>query len=454
MQNLTSRAGKGSALTNNELDANWSAIKLAIDALQALVTPVQIPFSSVIKLDKSAKMASVVVNSPINFTLDPTGALDGVEVIVRVQADGASDVTVDPTFTAVGASTYDNTAGRVHYFSFWREYGDTCYGVTQGKLIDSIVPSLTAASIASASADTVNLTWSEAMSAAIAPASAFSIPGRVITAHTRVDANHTALTVSVPFVSTDTPQLSYTVPGSGPKMQDLAANAALPIVSTPITNNVLAPGQITVADTLSGGGNAVNLDSFDDWIYQSHQQYDADGLRKSFSPLGLGSATWTNYKPRDGTGTFPVDNGQVCSWSASTDGSTNSPSSLLISYPFADTSQSASWEVDADAALAQNTVRVGFVLRRYEYGNSSTLIGLKVTLSLSDGSAAPVVKTVQTTVADYGYFAGEFKVDYKAAHNGAKLHIKVEPLPSMVAANWAGSVLSALPQYVTFKANT
>lgn len=79
----------------------------------------------------------------------------------------------------------------------------------------------------------------------------------------------------------------------------------------------------------------------------------------------------------------------------------------------------------------QNTVRVSFCIRRYEFGDTSTQIGLRLVLTLSDGSTGPVTYDYTGTTGDYGYFGGQIKIDYKPTSSGT-LTISCEEAPSMI----------------------
>jgi hypothetical protein len=77
------------------------------------------------------------------------------------------------------------------------------------------------------------------MAATVAAASAFPIPGRIVSAHTYFDTDHTDLTVSPAFVAGDpSSTVSYVVPG-GIKQRDLANNNVSAFSNKPITNNVV-----------------------------------------------------------------------------------------------------------------------------------------------------------------------------------------------------------------------
>lgn len=80
----------------------------------------------------------------------------------------------------------------------------------------------------------------------------------------------------------------------------------------------------------------------------------------------------------------------------------------------------------------QNTVRVSFCHRRYEWGNSSSPIGLSLVLTLSDGSVSPVIYNLSGTVGDYGFYGAQIKVDYKPNSTGTLL-ISCRELSSMIS---------------------
>ena len=102
-----------------------------------------------------------------------------------------------------------------------------------------MAPTCLSAAVSNDDPTKVRLTWSEAMAATVAAASAFSSAGRLSLFILTFDTDHTDLTVSPPYAAGDPAStVSYVVPG-GIKQRDLANNNVAAFSGKPITNNVI-----------------------------------------------------------------------------------------------------------------------------------------------------------------------------------------------------------------------
>ena len=103
-------------------------------------------------------------------------------------------------------------------------------------------PTLSSAAVANSTPSRIDLTWSKSMNSTIPAASTFAVnAGHALTAHTYVDATHTYLTTSTPFILGETKTLSYTPSGTNDE-QDANGNKVLTFSGFAITDNVLGTG--------------------------------------------------------------------------------------------------------------------------------------------------------------------------------------------------------------------
>lgn len=158
---------------------------------------------------------------------------------VEIIADGTHTIDIDTHWVNPLNFSFNTTSGQ-HNLLFFEYRNDAAYvyGVL-GQVLDVLAPTLLSAIVSNDDPTKVRLTWSEAMASTVAAASAFPIPGRIVSAHTYVDSDHTDLTVSPAFVAGDpSSTVGYVVPG-GVKQRDLANNNVSAFSGKPITNNVV-----------------------------------------------------------------------------------------------------------------------------------------------------------------------------------------------------------------------
>jgi hypothetical protein len=158
---------------------------------------------------------------------------------VEIIADGTHSVDIDTHWVNPLHFSFNTTSGQ-HNLLFFEYRNDAAYvyGVL-GQVLDVLAPTLLSAVVDIDNPTKVKLTWSEAMAATVAAASAFPVPGRTVSAHTYLDSDNTELTVSPAFVAGDpSTTVGYVVP-AGIKQRDLANNNVSAFSSFPITNNVV-----------------------------------------------------------------------------------------------------------------------------------------------------------------------------------------------------------------------
>jgi hypothetical protein len=304
---ITLRQTKGSALTIAELDGNFQDLDPRVTTAQATATaagtaastaqgtantaqttaaaaqvaaaaaqaaaagasgfPTSVAFNTSIPYTGYLKMPEQAVTAQYAFAPNPAGALDSTETIIGLIADG--NPAHIPTFAAsmnpVNNPQWVNTQGQVQTITTWRENGRYYYGIVPGPLIDTGVPTLSLIAVQNTDKNSVVLQWSENMDPAISAASAFAIPTKTISAHTRVDGIYTYLTVSPPVAYGESLTLNYTPPATN-KMRDLAGNLVASISSAAVQNYVL-PAASKVRMTALGAYVVESGDATAGWNY-------------------------------------------------------------------------------------------------------------------------------------------------------------------------------------------
>lgn len=105
-------------------------------------------------------------------------------------------------------------------------------------------PTLVSAVVANSTPTKIDLTWSEAMNASVLTSAAnFAVSsGHALTGHVNVDATHSQLTTSTPFVAGETKTLAYTASGTNDMKDTAGGNLVANFSGATITDNVSASG--------------------------------------------------------------------------------------------------------------------------------------------------------------------------------------------------------------------
>lgn len=112
-------------------------------------------------------------------------------------------------------------------------------------VVDSTAPTFSSAQVANATPAVVQITMSETLANSIPPNSAFSITenGSAKTVSSvSISGAVASVTCSAPFTNGTTIQVSYTQPGTDPRLQDAAGNPTATFGPSSVTNNVAAAG--------------------------------------------------------------------------------------------------------------------------------------------------------------------------------------------------------------------
>lgn len=156
---ITTRAAKGSALTHNELDTNFTELAAAV----ALLFPTAKAFDPAVTFASSHQMAQQTVTGVIAFSVNSAGATDGAQTTVDLIANGVNA----PTFTGLrefnSSSGYVNISGVRNSITFFRRSGVHWYSINQefGAPAEPVVPTVVLSLAAGATTTSSQvLTWS------------------------------------------------------------------------------------------------------------------------------------------------------------------------------------------------------------------------------------------------------------------------------------------------------
>ena len=251
----TTHTGKGSELSWEELDANWTTIAAAINFL----LPADVSFSTAIPFTGNIYMPQQTVASVLAFTV-AASPVKGSHTYLRLVADG----TNAPTFTGMkewgGSAGYDNRNGIVNELEFFYDGYDYWYYISQqvgATAVDSTAPTANSAAVANATPTVVNITMSEALDAAYVPAaSAFTVSGHTVSS-VAISGSTINVTVSAALTYGEARTVSYTQPGSN-QARDAAGNLLASFSSLSITNNrATVPGAPTIGTATAGNASAL-----------------------------------------------------------------------------------------------------------------------------------------------------------------------------------------------------
>lgn len=233
------------------------------------------------------------MTGPVAFTVDTSGALDDMGVVIGIAANGTNVPTFSADFHEDGTSsgyvnTGDNISGVINTLAVWREFGIYKYAwsqtvdLAQAYLPDAIKPTIASMAIGNATPTLVNVTMSEAIAGVLPAASAFTVTvngaGRTVNSVAGVDTTHFNLVLASAAVFGDVVLATYTKPGSNP-LKDNSGNEAD------------TQAGITVANNVSGSNVAVRFGSLTS-VTESGDgtagwNYTHDGTGSGFSGLGL-----------------------------------------------------------------------------------------------------------------------------------------------------------------------
>jgi lysophospholipase L1-like esterase len=190
------------------------------------------------------------------FTVGANGTITGT--VVLTPSDGGAGGTFAPTSVSISSGTPTAT----FTYTASSAGGKTISVANDGALsnpssitytaaaTDTTAPAFQSAVVTNASPSIITITMNEALAASTPPASAFAVPGgKTVTSVAAPSGQTIALTVSSPYVYGDTITVTYTQPGSNPRLQDAAGNATASFGPSSVTNNVAA----TANNALSNG---------------------------------------------------------------------------------------------------------------------------------------------------------------------------------------------------------
>lgn len=103
--------------------------------------------------------------------------------------------------------------------------------------VDTTAPAFSSAQVANATPTIIQVTMNETLANSVPPASAFTASGKTVTG-VSVAGTLVSVTVNSAYISTDTITISYTQPGSNPRLQDSTGNPTVTFGPSPVTNNV------------------------------------------------------------------------------------------------------------------------------------------------------------------------------------------------------------------------
>ena len=136
---------------------------ITLPAVAAAGGLLPVPFATSIGFQASAQMPQQTVAGALAFSADPTGARDGVEVLVDLIANGTNTPTFStPLIEWDGSSGYVNTNGVRNCITFFRRNGKSYYSINQalGAPVEPIAPGATTGLTDGAkTSSTIALSW-------------------------------------------------------------------------------------------------------------------------------------------------------------------------------------------------------------------------------------------------------------------------------------------------------
>jgi hypothetical protein len=196
------------------------------------------------------------------FTVGADGAITGTVTVTP--SDGGAGGTFSPTSVQISSAsatatfTYTSPASAGTYTISVTNNGSLSNPSSISYVAsasDTTPPAFVSAVVANATPSTITLTFGEVLAASTPPASAFAVSGgRTVTAVGTPSGQTIALTVSSPYAYGDAITVTYTQPGTNPRLQDAAGNPTVSFGPSTVTNNVAA----TTTNVLTNGtGNVL-----------------------------------------------------------------------------------------------------------------------------------------------------------------------------------------------------
>lgn len=244
---ITTRAGKGSPLTNAELDANWADIEANKAGLLAAA-------------DLAAGSVNVTMAAHLNRPLDAPGvttlvfaarATSGATKGSAFEATAGSAGSITAAGTCSAAAGYTLVAGPGVTFTARYDYAADAFHSTTPSAVAASGPAFVSAAIDNGSPASLAITFSAAIDAVAAPAAAAFALTNSGSAQTvssvAVAAAVATLTLSRATLSGETVKVGYVPPALNP-LQTSTGDLAVGFGLKPVTNSVAG----AIAATFSG----------------------------------------------------------------------------------------------------------------------------------------------------------------------------------------------------------
>jgi hypothetical protein len=229
-----------------------------------------IPFDTSIPFTyANADMGIKYLDGPLTFTINPTGASRNTTTSMTVVGNGVVTPLFDVGFLQDGNNAgFNSGAGIVnelimrfnglqYYYAWMQSLAPVAVGSP-----DTAPPTVSSAQVTNAARSVIALQMSEVLAGSPPAASAFAVSGGKTVTGVAYAGSVINLTVNTPYANGDVITASYTKPGSGTVIQDVAGNQTANF-STSVTNNIAAadatPPTLTSATVADASPTVVNL---------------------------------------------------------------------------------------------------------------------------------------------------------------------------------------------------
>lgn len=244
--------GEPTVLIHNRTSAmyKWNAIKNRWDhtsgnSVVEETSPTAITFNDLVPFDKSYQHTEThAVSSDIEFAPSAVNRKAGAVTMIRLLADGVSNITFSSIREINTSAGYDNREDILNYLVFFYDgfrYFVNIFQEIGAVAADIVAPALQSAVISNSIRNKVVLTFNEALNTGSVPATSdFSISGKTISSVTVVGSTVNVFTSS-DFAYGESVNISY-IPGVNP-IQDSSINDASTF-SSAVTNDIAAPDSV------------------------------------------------------------------------------------------------------------------------------------------------------------------------------------------------------------------
>jgi hypothetical protein len=189
-----------------------------------------------------------VASSNFTVALSPVGSnLSGTNTITP--SDGGAGGTFTPTSVGLtqgspsATFTYTAASAGAKTISVTNSSGLTNPSpiTYTASASDTTAPTFSSAQVANATPTQIVITMSEALANSVPATSAFSVSGGKTVSGVAVSGSTVTVTVTPAYAYGDTITVSYTQPGTNPRIQDASGNATASFGPSSVTNNINAP---------------------------------------------------------------------------------------------------------------------------------------------------------------------------------------------------------------------